>query len=357
MKSLSIAIQTGLPVLVWGSPGVGKTSFVKALGARLGLPVEVVIASIREPSDFSGLPIADNGTVHFAPPAWAQRLAQVGRGILFLDEISTAPPAVQAALLRVVLDRVVGDLKLPADVAVVAAANPPEEAAGGWDLTPPLANRFVHLHWRVDVEAWTTGMTAGWPEPEVPVLPAGWKEDIPAARSLVASFVKARPHLLLQVPKEESEAGKAWPSPRSWDMAATVYAACDAAGVGKDVTAELIVGCVGEGPGLEFLAWVEEMDLPDPEELLKHPHKFKLPSRGDRAYAVLSSIVSAAIRNLTPERWLAAWQILASAAEQGGKDVAASAARALARAKTSELPVPVKELREFIPLLQKAGVM
>jgi len=357
MKSLALAIQSGLPTLVWGSPGVGKTSFIQALGARLGLPVEVVIASIREPSDFSGLPIADNGTVHFAPPAWAQRLAQAGRGILFLDEISTAPPAVQAALLRVVLDRVVGDLELPAEIAVVAAANPPEEAAGGWDLTPPLANRFIHLHWRVDVEAWTTGMVSGWPKPEVPVLPAGWRENIPAARVLVAGFIKTRPHLLLQVPKEESEAGKAWPSPRSWDMAATVLAAAQASGTSKDTTAELISGCVGEGPGLEFLAWVEEMDLPDPEELLRNPTAFKLPTRGDRAYAVLSSVVSAAIRNLTPERWLAAWQILASAAEQGGKDVAASAARALARAKTADLPVPVKELREFIPLLQKAGVM
>src|SRR5205823_11964182 len=66
--------------------------------------------------------------------------------------ISTAPPAVQAAMLRIVLERVVGDLELPPGVRVVAAANPPEQAADGWDLAPPLANRLVHLDWPVDAK-------------------------------------------------------------------------------------------------------------------------------------------------------------------------------------------------------------
>ena len=68
-------------------------------------------------------------------PGLGWRLAEAGRGLLFLDELSTAPPAVQAALLRVVLERVVGDLTLPDEVAVVAAANPPDQAADGWDLS------------------------------------------------------------------------------------------------------------------------------------------------------------------------------------------------------------------------------
>jgi len=55
--------------------------------------------------------------VRFAPPSWALRLAEAGHGLLFLDELSTAPPAVQAALLRVVLERAVGDLMLPDAVA------------------------------------------------------------------------------------------------------------------------------------------------------------------------------------------------------------------------------------------------
>ena len=145
LEALSLAIAAGVPAVLWGSPGTGKSSAVMALAESAGLRCEVVIASIREPSDFSGLPIIVDGGVRFAPPEWAKNLADQGSGILFLDEISTAPPAVQAALLRVVLERVVGDLALPSNIAIVAAANPPDQAADGWDLSAPLANRFCYF--------------------------------------------------------------------------------------------------------------------------------------------------------------------------------------------------------------------
>lgn len=105
LNVLSVAVQVGVPVLLWSAPGAGKSSVIRQLGEPPGHPVEVVIAAIREPSDFAGLPVVVDGEVRFAPPASAQRLANAGHGLLFLDEISTAPldeisaapPAVQAA--------------------------------------------------------------------------------------------------------------------------------------------------------------------------------------------------------------------------------------------------------------------
>src|ERR671928_1425190 len=196
VAALAIAVAARVPVLLWGAPGTGKTSVVRAMADALGWPCETVIAAIREPSDFAGLPVVTEGDVRMAPPRWAQRLAAAGRGLLFLDEISTAPPAVQAALLRVVLEGVVGHLDLPDGVVVVAAANPPEQAADGWDLSAPLANRFVHLDWTVEPAAFAQGLAGGWEAPVVPILPDGWESGVALTRGLISAFISVRPGLV-----------------------------------------------------------------------------------------------------------------------------------------------------------------
>ncbi len=259
----------------------------------------MVIASIREPSDFAGLPIVDHGdgsrspSVVFAPPSWATALADAGRGLAFFDEISTAPPAVQAAMLRVVLERTVGDLTLPDDVSIVAAANPPDQAADGWDLSPPLANRFCHLDWPVDARTVAAGFAGGWPTPAPPSLRDDWQSRIGVTRSWVAGFLTVRPMLALAVPDDSTGAGRAWPSPRSWDLAARLQAAAAGGAVSEIATSLLVRGCVGPGPGVEYLTWLAEADLPDPEAVLADPDSFALPERGDRAYAALTSVAAA----------------------------------------------------------------
>ena len=95
-EALAVAVAARVPVMIWGAPGTGKSSVVRAIAEAEGMHSETVIASIREPSDFAGLPIVHNGEVRFAPPSWAKRLHREGRGLLFLDELTTAPPAVQA---------------------------------------------------------------------------------------------------------------------------------------------------------------------------------------------------------------------------------------------------------------------
>jgi AAA domain (dynein-related subfamily) len=355
VEALGVAVAARVPVLLWGAPGTGKTSVIRAMAAAMGWPCETVIASIREPSDFAGLPVVVGEGVRFAPPAWARRLAAAGRGLLFLDELSTAPPAVQAALLRVVLERVVGDLELPAEVAVVAAANPPEQAADGWDLSAPLANRLCHLAWDVDPRAVADGLAGGWAAPEVPQLPADWAAELGLALALVAAFLHARPALACAPPDDANAAGRGWPSPRTWEMAARLWAASGAAGSGEEARAALVRGAVGEGAGVEFLAWLAEMDLPDPEVVLADPAAFRLPSRGDRAYAAVAAVAAVVAADPTPERWAAGWQVLGRAA-QSAPDVAAVAARTLARCRPDGAALPA-EVHLFIPVLRDAGLM
>ncbi|GAA2209672.1 MoxR family ATPase [Nonomuraea monospora] len=360
LEALSIAVSAGVPTLLWGSPGTGKTSAVVALADSLNWPIEVVIGSIREPSDFAGLPVISDGTVRLTPPAWAQRLATAGHGLLFLDELTTAPPAVQAAMLRVVLERVVGDVRLPDKVQVVAAANPPEEAADGWDLAPPLANRLVHLNWPVDGRQIARGLAVGFPAPSLSgfAQPPS-REQVVEARATVAAFLEVRPTLALRVPSNGGTAtgagSQGWPSPRSWEATAKLMAACKAAGAAAEVLAVLVTGAVGEGAALEFLSWLEHLDLPDPTAVLANPDAFDLPHRSDRAFAVLTSVVAVAVSAGDADRWDAAWRVIAKAARTA-PDVASLAARTLAGHRPPGAAIP-SALLELTPILRAAGLL
>ena len=367
---LDATTRARVPALVLGPPGVGKTAAIRGWAARRRLQCWTVIASLREPSDFAGLPIVDPPqaraggvaglpSVTFAPPRFAVEAAAHG-GVIFLDELTTAPPAVQAAMLRAVVDVAFGDLQLdPERVTLVAAANPPEEAAGGWDLAPPLANRFVHHTYALAPQDWVESFPRYWGG--APRLVFGGRELDPVkwgkARATVAAFVRVRPNLLLQVPRDSATRGQAWPSPRTWDYCSRLLASVEQAGGGALDALNLLAGCVGEPAALELRTWLAELDLPDPEVLLADPDAYRHPQRGDQAYAILSSVSQAAIENLTPGRWHAAWQVLASAAQAGGADVAAAAARDLARARTADLDTPVRELRHFFPILEAAGLL
>ncbi|MBO0715484.1 MAG: AAA family ATPase [Acidimicrobiales bacterium] len=354
-EALAVAVAAGVPVVLWGSPGTGKTSAVRALGEGLGWRVEVVIGSIREPADFAGLPVVAGGEVRLAPPTWAVRLGQCDTGLLFLDELTTSPPAVQAAMLRVVLERVVGDLMLPPGIRVVAAANPAEQAADGWELSPPLANRLVHLDWPVEAKAIANGLAVGFPPPAT-LLP---EEPTPAqmagARAAVAAFLQVRPALVLQVPSAAALSSRGWPSPRSWEAVAVLLAFCEASQASEDARAVLVVGAVGEGPALEFLAWLANADLPDPEKALADPESFVLPDRSDRAFAALTAVASVAVSNGDAGSWAAAWRVVAKAAERA-PDVAALVARTLAGARPPGAELP-SEVLALSPVLRAAGLM
>ncbi len=401
LDALSVCIRTRVPVLLWGDPGIGKTSTIVQLAAVLGIHLETVIAAIREPTDFAGLPyiakrisvrnkklvikvlakqldlepseVEENlpellgifgtpsvtgGVVSFAPPLWAKNLVERKRGILFLDEISTARPAVQTALLRVVLEGVVGDVALPKEVAVIAAANYPDQIAGGWDLTAPLANRFVHLDWKLDRERWVEGFTYGWPAPDILTVSEDWEKQLPEMRVFVGAFIKSKPEVLHNVPTVETARGRAWPSPRSWDAGSRLLAAAKTTSLDPDTKRELEItllkGAVG-GAALEFLSYRDHLDLPDPEEILRAPEQAKLPDRDDRLYATLASVVYAIKNRNSPDRWHRGWKVLDLAVRTKTKDVAMAHAYTLAQSKPEGAAAP--NMAVFLDVFRKAGIL
>jgi hypothetical protein len=352
---LQAAGRAGVAVCLWGDPGSGKSALIHAAAVADDVPCETVIGSLREPSDFAGLPVVGDDGVRMEAPAWAKRLKEAGAGYLFLDELSTATPAVQAAMLGVALERRVGELQLPRGVRVVAAANPPERAADGWDLSPPLANRFLHIAYTPSVDGWIDGMTAGFSLPAGGRVAEPSRERSAVARAQVAAFIRTRPSLLDNCPTNANASGRAWPSRRTWTMTSDVLALLDE----RDLEAAHLVACglVGEGAAVEYLTWRRQADLPEPAAVIADPRSVAWRSLDpSRTWAVLAGVVAYSTGQGTIEAWRQGWGPLALAAEQGRGDVAAACARTLLRARPANARPPA-EVRAFTQVLSDAGLL
>lgn len=357
-KTLIVCIAARVPVILWGPPGQGKTSVIRRIASDQKRHLEVILASIREPQDFAGLPIISKGLATITPPDWAKRLAEVQDGILFTDEVNTAPPSVQAALLRVCLDKVAGDCHLGDDTSVIAAANPPEQAADGWDLAPPLANRFCHLNWELPAEVVRDGLAGNWISYEIN-LP---KEDklvqaLIAERAALAGFLASRPDLTTVIPKTSSEQGRAFPTPRSWEMAAILSGWITACDLEPSVRRLAILGCVGAGPAAEYITYRENIDLPNPEELIKNPKDFVIPNRMDKVYVIGASLISVLRYKMTKERWDAVGIIIERIAKSGHPDLAVTFARDWLRERPANATPDKALLTALVPLLAEAKLI
>lgn len=361
LQAVGICISARIPVLLWGNPGEGKTAVIES-AHRQGWHVETLIISHYEPSDFAGLPvITPDGSVNLAPPGWAKRLAAVdGPAIAFFDEFSTASPSLQAAALRPLTHYEVGSLKLPETVSFVAAANPSDVAAAGWELAAPTASRFVHLDWALPLEVYAEGLVTGaWPSLPVYEAPTSLAEHTMNELVCVSGFLRARESQLSSIPTDAAARGRAFPTPRTWDYAARLSAFAQAVDAPKEVRRLLVTGCVGEAVSHEYLSWVAALDLPDPEDLLAAPELATFTGlRADRVYVTLQGVLAAVSRTPTAERWADAIRLCAKAGEAVGLDPAVPVVRSLLREgmRPSGASVP-SEISVFAPALALAGLL
>lgn len=290
----------GIPALVWGAPGTGKSTFIESLQTQT-MPVVTMIASLHDPTDFNGLPMLVNGKMTFAPPDWIDIFEQAKSGILFLDELTTAPPTVQAALLRLVLERKVGSYELPPDVRIAAAANPPDIAASGWELSPPLANRFVHIEWELTGEAYRTALEqGGFKTPDFQPVPQHLHSERSLYwKALTAGFLKRSPASVNTQPATDEYA---FASPRTWDYAVALMATCDVYGYapkpGQPSPANpkpfinLLKGCIGSGAATAFIQYIRQLRIPDPEQVLNGAVQVDPNLREDELMVLFSAMGS-----------------------------------------------------------------
>ena len=245
--SIAFAIKKKRPIFLWGPPGIGKSDLIKQIGDDTDREVIDVRLALWEPTDIKGIPYFDSnaGTMTWAPPAELPTDPK-SKAILFLDELNSAPPAVQAAAYQLILNRKVGTYHLPEGVDIVAAGNRDGDKGVTYRMPAPLANRFVHLEMKVDFEDWQDWATLNGIHPEVVCYVGYAKQD-----------------LYDYDPKSPS---KSFATPRSWSFVSDLVSDEE---IDTESLTNLVSGAIGDGLAVKFMAHRKiASKLPKPDDIL-----------------------------------------------------------------------------------------
>jgi hypothetical protein len=259
-KSLNTLVENNLKhsIFLWGAPGIGKSSIIRDVAKEQHIDFIDLRISQLAPTDIRGLPYVKNNTAYFAPPSF---LPTSERGILALDEFNMASPSVMGIAQQLILDRQVGDYKVPDGWFIIAAGNRTEDRAAISQMPAPVANRFIHFNIEPSLDSWKEYAIA-----------MGVNEQILA-------FLNFRPQLLYNFERNQA----AWPSPRSWEFANSLLS------IDLDIES-----AVGAGAASEFYAYQTiYSELPDVGAIFSGDY-VSVPREPSLIYAVCGAMINRA---------------------------------------------------------------
>ena len=270
----SVSAGHHTPVMIWGPPGVGKSQLVAQVANQHSVPLIDIRLSQLEPSDLRGIPFRTSGLVEWAVPGMLPDAERHGSaGILFMDEITSATPAVSAAAYQLILDRCLGEYRVPEGWVIFAAGNRQGDRGVTYSMPTPLANRFTHFSFDVNLDDWVS-----------------WAHQH-AIDERVIAFLRFRPELLFDF--DPALDPVAFPTPRSWEFAHHALHKFESS---NPILADSIQACVGDAAGIELCAFINSLDnLPDVEAILAGD-KVPVPESIDLQYALAASLVGQAAR-------------------------------------------------------------
>lgn len=239
------------PIFIWGPPGIGKSELIADIAGELGGIVYDCRLGQMDPTDIRGIPFFNKNreVMDWAPPIDLpdpETAKQYPVVVLFLDEMNSAAPAVQAAAYQLILNRRVGKYVLPDNVVVVAAGNRDSDKGVTYRMPSPLANRFVHLEIRSDFDSWFQ-----------------WAVQKKIHQDIVGYISFSKKDLMDFDPKSAS---RSFPTPRSWSFVSEFL--YDEGASNSELT-DLIAGTIGEGLAIKFMKYRElASQMPNPVDIL-----------------------------------------------------------------------------------------
>ena len=359
----------GLPVCFTGEPGTAKSEMIEMIAQDMQFLTHTVFIPSVTAEDLGGYPVMLNGKFQrMTDDPVIQELAEIGEGVVFLDEINTNSQNIYRALLSVLLKRRYGGVQLSGRVRFLAAMNPVGSSAGGIDFPAPVANRFCHIAWQApSVSEWCDWVTDSFDDKE-PLQTASqlekklvqnWDASWSDTASKVIGFVSSNQSLLHSLPEPGTPAfSSAWPSRRIWWWASRAMATAKALKVGEAVRITLLRGCVGDGATKAYLEWEKAADLPTADEMLTDgfvPDKMRL----DRTRTSLNTLAMhvSSLKKTDKSRIEAAtktWEVLLKSCENGVGDLITRPSRLLINAGLGlTLPNNNKESAAMLQVAEK----
>jgi len=250
-RSLLKAFKHKRPLFLWGPPGIGKSELVADIATELGGHMIDLRLGQMEPTDIRGIPFYNKevGKMDWAEPIDlpSEELAsQYPVVVLFLDEMNSAAPSVQAAAYQLILNRRIGKYKLPDNVVMVAAGNRESDKGVTYRMPTPLANRFIHQEMKTDFASWQD-----------------WAVTHNIHKDIIGYLGSNKQDLYDFDPKSSS---RAFATPRSWSFVSEILSEEDG---DEDTITNLISGTIGEGLAIKFNGHRKIAGrMPKPEDIL-----------------------------------------------------------------------------------------
>lgn len=267
-ENIDTLLDTDTPLFIHGSPGIGKSYVVSEVAKKKGLELVDVRLSQMDPVDLRGIPSIKDGQTLWMPPIFFPKDTD-SKGILFLDELNSAPPSVQAAIYQLVLDRKMGEYELPSGWRIICAGNRVSDKGVVFRLPAPLVNRMVHLH-----------VEARFEEFKVFALQENFHH-------FIIGFLGFRPDLLSNELVIEDDANPAFATPRSYAMLSDILK------TNKSVEnlSSIIYGTIGYSAGIEFVSYVKVYEeLPDIVSIYRGEYP-EVKNQPALLYALVSALV------------------------------------------------------------------
>ena len=277
IEELKDAVTAGYPAMIWGGPGIGKSDIPNQVAAQMRMNIIDFRANLFDPVDVRGIPYLAQATPESTkytswavPDVFPIAERDGDRGILFIDELPTAPPATQNAFLQLLLNRKLGDYELPVGWAIVCAGNRLTDSAAVYQMPSPVRNRLAHYELEPIIDDWVQ-----------------WAHTNNINSDVIA-FVQYRPGLLSSFDADEY----AFPTPRAWSM---VSRKLSKANTDNDRLFYGVASLVGDGAAGEFVAFKEIANkLPDIDAIIADPSKYKRDDNPALLYALANGIAARA---------------------------------------------------------------